>query len=236
MKRAIFQAGSALAFTVFVLTSLHAQSTTQPDQHQTLSTRSVDCLSNAQGQPIASQTARTPIFTSADGSRAYGVVTAEYRSSGSCENISQIYFADVDGSLRVLFRQGEESLPDGTVYDGNGVEAIRWSPSGTRLLLEVSQWTWGTDSTWNTKYILFTKGQPEPRQLAPEETIGQHFTQPCLRTIESLGWTDDTHVAFNVNASREYDEEGTPDSTPSCVDKPTRFTFDVTTQPLQSAK
>ena len=211
-----------------------AQAAPKPNQHQTLPTRFVECLRNTQGQDIASRAARTPIFTSADGSRAYGVVSAEYRS-GRCENISQIYFADVDGSFRLLFRQGEESLPDGTVYDGNGVEAIRWSPSGTRLLLEVSQWTWGTDSTWNTKYVLFTKGQPEPRQLSPEETIWQQFTQPCQMTIESLGWADDTHVAFNASPSREYDEEGTPVPTPPCVDKTTRFTFDVTTQRLQSA-
>ena len=234
MKRAIFQAVSALLFIVFLRTSAPAQSIQQPNQHETLSTRYVECLRNAQGLPVASRAIKTPIFASADGSRAYGIVRAEHHSF-SCENISRIYLANAHGPFRVLFRQGEEKLPNGMVYDGNGVEAIRWSPSGTRLLLEVSQWTWGTDSTWNTKYILFTKGHPEPQQLSPEETIWQQFPQPCQMTIESLGWTDDTHVAFSVSPSREYDEEGTPLPTPPCVDKTKRFTFDVTTQRLHSA-
>lgn len=231
MKRATFRLGTALALVLLAHSFLNGQYTSQPNQNETLSTHYVECSRDALGLPVGSRTEKTPVFTSADGSKAFGIVTAEYQP-GRCENISRIFMVGAGGTHRELFHQGEETLPNGMVYDGNGVEAMRWSPSGIRLLVEISQWTWGTDFGWNTKYMFFTKDQPEPEQLTPEETIWQQFPHPCQMTIESLGWVDDRHIGFKAAPSQDHDEEGAPDPTPPCIDKVTRFIFDVTTQHL----
>lgn len=86
----------------------------------------------------------------------YAVVTAEHSQQCSCANNSAVYIAGRGRKLRLALQQKLERLPDGTVYDGNGVEAIRWSPSGDRMVVEVWQWTWGSDFGSNTKYIVLS--------------------------------------------------------------------------------
>lgn len=109
-----------------------------------LATAYVECVRNANGQDIASRSVRPPTFKSAQG-MVCAVVTAEHTQLSSCENNTAVYIAGRDRKPHLAFQQKPERLSDGTVYDGNGVEAIRWSPSGDRMAVEVSQWTWGTD-------------------------------------------------------------------------------------------
>jgi hypothetical protein len=118
------------------------------------------------------------------------------------------------------------------VYDGNGVEAIRWSPSGQRILVEVSQWTWGTDFGWNTKYVLMTPNEPGARELPVVDTLDRQFAQPCVREVTSKGWRDDARIEIEVNPVKDVDEEGLAGPVPSCVQKPTRFSFDVVSASL----
>lgn len=170
---------------------------------------------------------QTPVFDSKQGFRAYGVVVASYSPEGACKNTSTIYLAEPGGRFRVALQQTPELLPDGSVYDGNGIEAIRWSPSGTRLLVAVSQWTWGTDSTWNTKYLLLTPSNVGARELPIMAAIQRYFAKPCTRLDRSRGWLDDTRIDIEVNPYKDEYEGGAADPTPSCVATPTRFSFDV---------
>jgi hypothetical protein len=100
-------------------------------------------------------------------------------------------------------------------------------PSGTRLLIEVSQWTWGTDSTWNTKYILLTPGEVGARELPFVAAIQRYFVPLCAWFDSLKGWLNETRIDVEVSPYKGVDDEDVADPTPSCVSTPTRFSFDV---------
>ena len=192
-----------------------------------LSTQYLECVQDDKGANVVSRSLPTPVFDSQQGFRAYGVVVASQFPKGGCENTTTVYLADPGRTFRVVFQQRAERLPDGSVYDGNGIINLLWSPSGTRLLIEVSQWTWGTDSTWNTKYVLFTSETGEVTELPITAAIQRHFSKPCGWMDSSEGWLDDEQIAIELKPSPDVDEEGDVGPTPSCVDKATQFSFDV---------
>jgi hypothetical protein len=216
----------AVILLPYLVTALSAQ------LNKALATQYLECVRNAEGKDVASRKEQTPVFATEDGTRAYGVAAAEY-GSGTCKNTSFVYIAKPQRPFVLLFKQVAEPLPDGTVYDGNGIQAIRWSPSGKWLLIEISQWAWGTDSTFHTKYLLLHRGENAPRQIMPEETIWKRFTHRCQMSNASRGWTDNSHIEFEVSPSQTKDEEGVPDPEPPCVKQMTRFSFDVVSQTLR---
>jgi hypothetical protein len=203
---------------------------------QPLVTRYVQCVRDQKGRNMASRTVRTPIFESKQGVRAYGVVTAAVSSAPACQNTTTIYIAGRGEHFRVAFRQGPEALPDSTVYDGNGVEAIRWSPAGERLLVEVSQWAWGTDSSWSRRYVLIDLEHQTTRDLPLISALNTQFGKECVRQVTSKGWIDDTRIEVEVSPAREVDEEGNASRVPSCVQKPTAFSFDITAGSLRPGR
>ena len=215
----------AVIFLPYLLTPLSAQ-VSKP-----LTTQYLECARDALGNDVASRTERTPMFAAKDKARVYGVVAAVH--SGGCTNMSSVYISEPQRPFKLVFKQVAEPLPDGTVYDGNGIQAIRWSPSGKRLLIEVSQWTWGTDFTWNIKYMLLNRDGNSMRQIMPEEAIWKRFSTPCQMSVASRGWIDDSHIEFEVDPSKTYDEEGVPDPEPPCVEHTTKFEFDVVSQTLR---
>jgi hypothetical protein len=160
-------------------------------------------------------------------SKAYGLVVASYSPEGTCKNTSTVYLAEPGGKFRVALQQTEERLPDGSVYDGNGIENVQWSPSGTRLLIEVSQWTWGTDTGSYTKYILVTASEDEPREVPILSAIQRYFAQECARLVSSKGWLDDKHIGIEIKPDQDVDEDGKGGPTRSCVGTTTQFSFDV---------
>jgi hypothetical protein len=135
--------------------------------------------------------------------------------------------AEPAGRFRVGFQQQSGRLPDGSVYDGNGIENFDWSPRGKRLLIKVSQWTWGTDGTWNTKYILLNGDTGEVRELPISAAIHKHFAKPCAWLVNSQRWLDDDRIEIELKADVELYEEGNAGATPSCIEKLTRFSFDL---------
>jgi len=196
-------------------------------QPKPLVTQYLECVRDNKGRDFASRSMRTPVFHSKRGFRVYGVVLASHSLEGTCKNTSTVYLAEPGGAFRVALQQTPELLPDGSVYDGNGIERIQWSPSGTRLLIEVSQWTWGTDSTWNTKYILITPSEAGARELPIMAAIKRHFSRPCVRLVRSKGWANDTRIDIEIHPAQDVDEEGVAGPSPTCVETPTRFSFDV---------
>jgi hypothetical protein len=196
-------------------------------QGKPLPNQYVECMQGDKGDNVASRSMPTPVFESKQGFKAYGVVIASRSPEGACKNTTTVYFAEPAGTFRVVFQQQSERLPDGSVYDGNGIENIQWSPAGSRLLIEVSQWTWGTDSTWNTKYILFSPATGEVRELPVATAIQKHFGKTCAWLASSKAWLDDVLIDIEFKPYNDVDEEGNAGPTPSCAGKPTRFSFDV---------
>lgn len=192
-----------------------------------LPTQYVECVRDDKGVDIASQSMPTPIFNSMQGFKAYGVVAATYSPEGACTNTTTVYVAEPAGTFRVALQQQSERLQDGSVYDGNGIERIEWSPTGTRLLVEISQWTWGTDGGGSTKYILLTPATGEITELPIAAAIQKHFAKACVRLVSSSGWLDDERIGIELKPDKDVDEEGKAGPTPSCVAEPTLFSFDV---------
>ena len=209
-------------FLSLLLCTLASAAVAQRDKP--LATAYVECVRDEIGRDIASRSVRTPTFKSVRGT-VYAVVTAERSQQYSCENNTAVYISGRDRKRRLVFQQKPERLPDGTVYDGNGVEAIRWSPSGDRIVVEVSQWTWGTDFGWNTKYIVLSPATDAATEIPVLSDIAQQFPQECVRNVVSKGWRDNTHIAVEVGPAKDVDEEGLPGPTPSCVVKPTTYLF-----------
>ena len=191
-----------------------------------LPTQYVECVQDDKGVEVASRSMPTPIFDSKQGFKAYGVVIASHSPGGACTNTTTVYFAEPAGTFRVAFQQQSERRPDGSVYDGNGIENMQWSPDGTRLLIAVSQWIWGTDSTWNTKYILVFPATGEVREVPIATVIQKYFARPCAWLDSSNGWLEDGRIDIEIKPYN-VDDEGDPEPTPSCVAKPARFSFDV---------
>jgi hypothetical protein len=196
-------------------------------ESKSLPTQYLECVRDAKGVDVASRSMPTPVFDSKQGFKAYGVVVANRSPEGACTNTTTVYFSEPAGTFRVAFQQQTERLPDGSVYDGNGIENIQWSPTGRVLLIEVSQWTWGTDSTWNVKYILVDAGTAEVRELPITAAVQKHFTKACAWLAGSGEWLDDREIDIELQPYKDVDEEGAPGPTPSCVAKPTRLSFDV---------
>jgi len=213
---------SLLAFLLCFATTILAQPA------KPLATRFVQCVQNSKGSYVASRKVQTPVFTSKKGSKAFGVVTAE-PSAGSCRNRTILYVAPPHGSFRPVWQQEAEPTHDGSIYDGNGIEAIRWSPSGKRLLVGISQWVEGSDFGWNIKHLVFTSGDRRAKPVSPVEAVSKSFEHPCTALIEAVGWMDDNRIEVVAHPLVDTDEEGIRSSTPSCVAGPVRFSFNVGT-------
>jgi hypothetical protein len=219
--------GWAARFPWYASVLLCCVATTVHSQEKPLKTEYLECLRNNKGRDVASRSLQTPVFVSKQGFKAYGLVVASYSPEGTCKNTSTVYLAEPGGKFRVALQQTEERLPDGSVYDGNGIENVQWSPSGTRLLIEVSQWTWGTDTGSYTKYILVTASEDEPREVPILSAIQRYFAQECARLVSSKGWLDDKHIGIEIKPDQDVDEDGKGGPTRSCVGTTTQFSFDV---------
>ena len=51
--------------------------------------------------------------------------------------------------------------------------------------------------------------------------------KPCASLVSSQRWLDDGRIEIELKADKELDEEGNAGATPSCIEKPTRFSFDL---------
>jgi hypothetical protein len=214
--------GSGLTLVLCLPTAVIAQPT------KLLSTQYVDCVTNAKGQPVASREVRTPVFTSKKGARAFGVITASSLPLGACENRTTLYVAEPHNSFRLVYRQETEPDNAGSAYDGNGIEAIHWSPSGKRVFFQISQWIWGSDGDGGRKHVVFTSGDHKARSISLIETVWKQFKQECTVRIETPGWIDDDRIKVEAHPFVDTSEEGAP-PTLSCIQKPAKFSFNVDT-------
>jgi hypothetical protein len=217
---------SQFAVVPLLLWSGYAQGPQSHTVQPKFGTEFVQCVRDDKGVDIASREMRTPVIVSKDGPKSFGVVLAELQGS-SCRNRTTVYLAEPGRPFRLVFQQEVERDPDpaGTIYDGNGIEALRWSPSGKYLLAEITQWTWGSDFGFNTKYLVIAHDSSSVKQIFPEKTIRALFKSPCSMTIKSIGWSGEAGI--RMEASPFIDEEN---GTPSCINSPTSFLFNIVTE------
>ncbi|MDP9160702.1 MAG: hypothetical protein M3O09_10820 [Acidobacteriota bacterium] len=216
-----------IAFLICSYVSLSAQAAVP------LASQYVECVRDEKALDVGSRTVQTPIFVSKAGSRAFGKVLA--KAERGCENTSTIYVSQHHRPFRVAFQQKTEVESDGTTLDGNGVKALLWSPSGAHLLVEISQWVWGSDAGTTTKYLLYRGAKPV-KVVKPLDAVWNVFNKPCSALVDSVGWIDDSRIELTGKPFVSTDEDGIPDKTPPCLKKPMRFSFDVETGKLEQLR
>ena len=207
----------------------------RPQSLKPLPTEFVNCVTNQRGVATASNKQRTPLVKSSVGNIAYGEVTAETSRGGSCQNNTTVYTAGSNGSFRPVLQQGVERIPDGSIYDGNGIAYLSWSPSGRNLLAVLFQWTYGTDAGGNYKYFVIGKEDNSANLIFPERAIWEKFKPPCNALISFNGWVDNQRIRLEVRPFVATDEEGKRDPTPACIKETTMFSFDIVTKAASRA-
>lgn len=192
-------------------------------QSPELKTKFISCAQDAQGNDIGPNSMRTPIVVSASGWRAYGIVNANFKSG--CSNTTLLFLAAPKGDFRQIYELGVEKTPgnNGSVYDGNGIARLDWSPGGHRLLVEIFQWTWGSDFGEGNKYLVLDEGG-RPKRLFPEKAVRKLFESECGMLLNSAGWIDEHTIRMVGKPYENADDPG-----PSCIKAKVSFSFDILT-------
>jgi hypothetical protein len=200
-----------------------AQTLSEPEA---LPTQFVDCADDASGHEVASRHLRTQDFMAANGAKAFGSVQAEFH--GGCEHHTMLYVAQPGSNYRLVWQQDTEHDPFGDL-DGSGVEQVRWSPSGRRVLFQLFQWTSGSDTDGAQKYLVVSTGETQAHPIPVAEHVFRLFAHDCAAHVTSVEWIDDDRVELLVMPYLAADEDGTPDGTPSCVKENTAVSLNVET-------
>jgi len=178
--------------------------------------------------PSTSRSARTRMFESPEGYRAYGEVKVIVKD-GSCENSSTLYVAQAAGKpFNIAYEE-----PRSGQGDGNGIRLIGWSASGGKLLAEVTFWKYETDRGFSHLpliYAVSTGTASEIRGL--DKALKQHFGSDCEFEARVHGWEGDEQIAVKVSKPPEdksYEQH-------FCVSEPTVLVYDIRKETVQSER
>jgi hypothetical protein len=172
----------------------------------------------------AARSARTPQLASSKGFRAYAEVKVEVDADGSCDNTSILYVASADGGQ---FQPISMKTP--STSDGNGIRLIGWSPSGDKLLLEVTLWKYETDLGFDHVVVIYdavAHSVKEDRKL--DDALTHHFGPDCEFKISARGWKTDLQILVRISRTPESDEY----EQHFCVKQPLTLTYNIQTNTL----
>ncbi len=176
--------------------------------------------------PSTSRSARTQMFESPKGYRAYGEVKVIVKD-GSCENSSTLYVAQAaEKPFKVAYAE-----PRSGHGDGNGIRLIGWSASGGRLLAEVNFWKYETDRGFSHLPLIYdasTGTASEIRGL--DKALTQHFGSDCEFEATVHGWKGNEQIVVKV--SRPPEDESYEQR--FCVSEPRLLVYDLRKETVQS--
>jgi hypothetical protein len=176
--------------------------------------------------PSTSRTARTQMFQSPKGYRAYGVVRAIVKD-GSCENSSTLFVA----RAAVQPFKIAHAEPRSGSGDGNGIRLIGWSPSGEKLLAEVNFWKYETDRGFSHVPLIYDAAAGKTSEIRGlDKALTQHFGSDCEFESTIAAWKDDEQIMVRVSKPPEdksYEQH-------SCVSEPSLFVYDLEKKTVQS--
>jgi len=176
--------------------------------------------------PPTSRSARTQLFESPNGYRAYGEVKVIVKD-GSCENSSTLYVARAATQpFKIAYAE-----PRSRSGDGNGIRLIGWSASGEKLLAEVNFWKYETDRGFSHVPLIYdasTGTASEIRGL--DKALTQHFGSDCEFEPTIDGWKGNEHIVVKVSKPPEdesYEQH-------FCVTEPRLLLYDLQNETVQS--
>jgi hypothetical protein len=176
--------------------------------------------------PSTSRSARTKIFESPKGYRAYGEVKVIVKD-GWCQNSSALYIARAaEQPFKIAYAE-----PRSGRGDGNGIRLVGWSASGEKLLAEVNFWEYETDGGFSHVPLIYdasTETASEIRGL--EKALTQHFGSDCEFEPVVQGWTGNERIVVKVSKPPEdesYEQH-------FCVTGPRLLVYDLQKKTVQS--
>lgn len=161
-----------------------------------------------------SRFAKTPIVASKTGIRAYGEVRVEAKD-GDCNNTTAVFIASSkDAEFKLVYKK------DG---GGNGIRLIGWSQDGTRLLFEVNEWAYFSDTGFENVSVVYDAKRvsiSEFRDL--DKGIQKYFGSDCDFEHSTKRWHSTTQFVVRVTKPLP-----TEDEQHSCVDAPILLLYDL---------
>lgn len=171
----------------------------------------------------AARNAKTPVFTSSAGFRAYGEVNVELHGE-DCENKITLYVANgPDAPFR--------SIPIPTRHDGGGVRLVGWSPIGKLLLLDVNQWAYETDTGFAREPLIFDADANSISALPElDKALTKHFASECEFEHSAVRWRTDSEFSIKISQTppnEEYEQH-------FCVKAPVFLLYDIKKKTLSA--
>jgi hypothetical protein len=162
------------------------------------------------------RSARTPVFESKQGFRAYGEVKIAVTGE-DCENTTTLYVASGAG-------QEFKAAYTASGSDGNGIRLVGWSPDGSKLLAEVTFWEYETDRGFGHVPLIYETAIGKAKEVpAAVGALSNHFGRECEFEMAVAGWRSDQQLLIRV--SKTPDDESYEQH--FCVSRPRLFVFDL---------
>jgi hypothetical protein len=161
------------------------------------------------------RSARTPILESSKGFRAYGEVRVVVKD-GSCENTTKLYVASAaERSFRTVYSP--------SVSDGSGIRLVGWSPSGDKLLAEVTLWRYETDLGYGHLALIYDASKGSAKEIhALDQVLDHHFGTDCNFELAVQGWKTDEQLLVKISPLESEEDEPH-----DCVKEPQLVVFDL---------
>jgi hypothetical protein len=169
---------------------------------------------NGAGSPV-SRSVTSSIVSSQAHWRAYATVTAS-ANEGSCRNTTRLWVAGPGQDFVLVFTKAAEESEE-----GNGIRILGWSPSGTRLLAEVTGWANFSDAGLD-RWALVYEAERAVEVRDVSQTLVKRFGDNCLFDYSVIGWKSESTILVRVRPSREaWDDRR------SCVTRPRSFAYQL---------
>jgi hypothetical protein len=121
------------------------------------------------------------------------------------------------------------SMKTPSASDGNGIRLIGWSPSGDKLLLEVTLWKYETDLGFDHVVVIYdAAGHSVKEDHKLNDALTHHFGPDCEFEISARGWKTDLQILVRISRTPESDEY----EQHFCVKQPLTLTYNIQTNTL----
>jgi hypothetical protein len=171
----------------------------------------------------AARSARTVVKQSSKGYRAYGEVsvTVHYED---CDNTTTLYVAAPGAKeFKVVYTTSQGG--------GNGIRLVDWSPSGERLLAEITFWTYESDVGFGYLPVIYNASTNSAREVqSMDKALVGLLGSDCGFEDHVRGWRTEEQLLVIVSPSLgvEQDEES------SCVKQPRSLLYNLRNDTLQT--
>ena len=205
---------------VFVGAIAHGQDPTAYDVSY------LSCWQGRDQTDFGSRQQRTAILVSHTGAKAFGTVVATASSTGSCQNTTTLFASDGKTEPENVYRVSREGT-----QDGNGIRLVAWSPSGRKLLAEITTWAYGSDAGLGKLLLVYDTVTKHASELTVFPQLIAALGEKCDLQVSAMRWISDGEVL--VSAKRQLPESDTEATSLDCPPTQHFFRLDVSTDQLK---